>query len=354
MAYTRLPGKKKGFFRKNTLWLGEDHILAVESNHYTENYKRFYFKDLQAFVIRRTNRFTTIIGITTIAMLFFLFILMLGISRHYRGLIIFDGVVLLSLAVILAVHLKRGPTCACHLKMPLAVHELPPLCRLKYVRRVLEKITPMVQKFQGTISVDEIKSRIYENASRSPHPHPTQTDFTPPSRQLKEYSGFVHMIMFGFLLLDGAVSLLWVYSDHPVVNPLNLMIGSVSFILVIAALAKQWGTSLPGMVKGMVVTVLAVECCCCFCIYISIVRQIVQAAKNGRSIAQISQQGMILNMKPANDPLLHGAILCYVIVAAVIGIWGLAAIMIHRSKAGKTAAVFAHNASPAAGGNTES
>jgi hypothetical protein len=31
-----------------SLWLGEDHLLCVDSNGYAETYKRFYFRDVQA------------------------------------------------------------------------------------------------------------------------------------------------------------------------------------------------------------------------------------------------------------------------------------------------------------------
>ena len=39
----------------SNLWLGKDHLLLVESNGYSERYKRFYFKDIQALIIRKTK-----------------------------------------------------------------------------------------------------------------------------------------------------------------------------------------------------------------------------------------------------------------------------------------------------------
>src|SRR4029078_13353826 len=41
----------------SSLWLGKDHLLCIDTNGYTENYKRFYFRDIQAFVIRKTDRY---------------------------------------------------------------------------------------------------------------------------------------------------------------------------------------------------------------------------------------------------------------------------------------------------------
>src|SRR4051794_11160105 len=40
-----------------SLWLGPDHLLCIDSSGYTENYKRFYFRDIQALFIRETNTY---------------------------------------------------------------------------------------------------------------------------------------------------------------------------------------------------------------------------------------------------------------------------------------------------------
>ncbi len=60
--YTRLPGRglRYGGFRLFsraicTLWMGADHLLLVDRTGYTESYKRFYFADIQAIVVRRTS-----------------------------------------------------------------------------------------------------------------------------------------------------------------------------------------------------------------------------------------------------------------------------------------------------------
>src|ERR1051326_4778766 len=41
---------------RSSLWLGPDHLLLVERRGYTEFYKRFFFRDIQAITIRQTNR----------------------------------------------------------------------------------------------------------------------------------------------------------------------------------------------------------------------------------------------------------------------------------------------------------
>src|SRR5438093_13233817 len=49
--YRKLPGARRTPLRKATLWLAGDHILSVDSHRFSEEYKRYYFKDIQAIVV---------------------------------------------------------------------------------------------------------------------------------------------------------------------------------------------------------------------------------------------------------------------------------------------------------------
>jgi hypothetical protein len=49
-----------------SLWLGADHLLFVNSTGYTETYKRFYFRDIQTFVVQNTQRATVVNIVLTI------------------------------------------------------------------------------------------------------------------------------------------------------------------------------------------------------------------------------------------------------------------------------------------------
>src|SRR5687768_16639659 len=58
--YKRIGGRgtrRRQFFTRNTLWVGSDHLLQVEHTGYTEEYKRFYFRDIQAITVQKDNRF---------------------------------------------------------------------------------------------------------------------------------------------------------------------------------------------------------------------------------------------------------------------------------------------------------
>src|SRR5262249_39467939 len=57
IRYKKLPGHRRGFIRGASLWLGPDHVLAVNSLRFREEYKRYYFRDIQALVVARSPRF---------------------------------------------------------------------------------------------------------------------------------------------------------------------------------------------------------------------------------------------------------------------------------------------------------
>ena len=57
MEYRRLPGGGFSFAgMRYRLWLGGDHLLCVSGPGYTEEYRRFYYRDIQAIITRRTAR----------------------------------------------------------------------------------------------------------------------------------------------------------------------------------------------------------------------------------------------------------------------------------------------------------
>lgn len=55
-SYQRLARSRFGLNGSGTLWLGVDHLLVARTLFATEYYRRFYFSDIQGFVVRRTAR----------------------------------------------------------------------------------------------------------------------------------------------------------------------------------------------------------------------------------------------------------------------------------------------------------
>ena len=59
---------------RSSLWLGKDHLLRIDSSGYTENYRRFFLRDIQAVIIRKTIGMqirTLIHGVLALTMMIF-------------------------------------------------------------------------------------------------------------------------------------------------------------------------------------------------------------------------------------------------------------------------------------------
>lgn len=157
------------------LWLGPDHLLSVESDNFRENYKRFYFRDIQAILVQKTDRFrvwTIILGIIMVLMLVFLFLCLPNgqgwTSDAISGVCIF-GFIIAILALILVLHLFSGQTCRTYLRTAVQIEELPSLRRVKRTRHVLAQIRPLIVAAQGgELSSEAISAQMREWTAPAP------------------------------------------------------------------------------------------------------------------------------------------------------------------------------------------
>src|SRR5574341_2110684 len=141
--YRRLPGRRRTFaFTRNSLWLGEDHLLHVINRGYTEEYKRFYYRDIQAVVMRRTRTGAVITLLLGVLNLFFLALVLLGWKRwewEPAGLIAILIPAGFCLFVLL-IYVFRGPTCVCHLRTVVHFESLPSLSRVAQAIKAMQML----------------------------------------------------------------------------------------------------------------------------------------------------------------------------------------------------------------------
>jgi hypothetical protein len=131
---------------RQSLWLGEDHLLSIDSASYSEEYKRFYFRDIQAFFICPTSRRAIWNGILTSLLIMHLLVFgWLGASVTILTIV---GVVL---AIPLVINNLLGPACKVYLRTAVQVEELPSLGRDRRAHRVLERIRPLITAVQGPL-----------------------------------------------------------------------------------------------------------------------------------------------------------------------------------------------------------
>jgi hypothetical protein len=156
-----------------TLWLGRDHLLLVERGGFTENYKRFYFTDIQAVIQRRTSSAAIVSAVSgTLALGFFAWALSVSNLPGRVTLWIVGGLC----AMFCAFELWRGPTCVTHIQTAVQTEQIPSWGRIRAARKCLAEIRPRLEEAQGAIPADVLKAQWLEGlrgGAQTPAPNPT-------------------------------------------------------------------------------------------------------------------------------------------------------------------------------------
>jgi hypothetical protein len=152
--YVKLPGVGHQIGSYTRLYRGADHLLQVSSVTFSESYKRFYFRDIQAFIVVRTNTWIVIIGL-----LLLLALLLTGLavgSGDSVGSIMlgsFAGLLLLLAAIVGL----RGPSCRCLVRTAVQMEKLPSLNRLRHAEKILAELAPLIAAAQGPMPMTEVR-----------------------------------------------------------------------------------------------------------------------------------------------------------------------------------------------------
>ena len=251
--YRKLPGKglrSSGIISPTraycSLWLGADHLLQIDSQSgYTEEYKRFYLRDIQAITLRKTSNW--LVWISVLAALFLIFAAFaLAVEDNVGSAVLW--VIAGVFGLFLAIHLARGSTCECHLKTAVQTEQLPSLKRLRNARKALAIIRPLIEQTQGSFGAEELIRPMNPeispgSAPQSPLIPPHVAPVRPPPL-VRSYKGIIHPLFFGILLFSGLLDGVHIFF-HPVgFVAFEAIVSSVVIVLAVTALAKQHGTDL--------------------------------------------------------------------------------------------------------------
>ena len=127
LTYSRARGIFAVAFQSRlSLWLGLDHLLLVETNGYSETYKRFYFRDIQAIIIRETTRrnIWNAILVLPVVICFVGLIISLFPAPNVGAVIVWSIFAVLFVVPFIINNI-RGATCACQLRTAVQIEELP-------------------------------------------------------------------------------------------------------------------------------------------------------------------------------------------------------------------------------------
>ena len=144
---------------RSNLWLGSDHILCVETEGFSENYRRFYFRDIQAITLRRTRR-ALVLGLITGLLSALLGFSVLAVNDVAGKWVL--GILATVCIIPFAVNLIYGPTCNCELRTAVQTESVPSMGRVRRARRVISRLRPLIAEAQGQLTPEEAALRFRE------------------------------------------------------------------------------------------------------------------------------------------------------------------------------------------------
>ena len=130
---------------RSSIWIGEDHLLNIDSARYSEDYKRFYFRDIQAITIRTTQRrrvWNFVLGLLLMIWLGTVSSTLVNTLENPAIALYAAGPFLLAIALLL--NNVMGPTCATYIRTAVQTEELPSLNRVRRARKFLDFVRPLI------------------------------------------------------------------------------------------------------------------------------------------------------------------------------------------------------------------
>ena len=336
MKYEKIAPKKRGLGKWYTLWLGEDHLLSVQCTGYTEDYSRYYFKDIQAIVSQRSSRGKVINAVCGALSALALLAGANGSDGLHFAADLFGGLFLL----LLLWNVALGPTCICRVRTSLGLELLPALGRVRSVKKLLEKVVPLIRALQGEIASDEIVAlaRLAKDAPAASSSTVAAADSARATEGATvPHHGRLHRVAFLMLMVESGLSLLQFAHNSRTLILLSALACLGFLLLAVAALAKQkvqaitpavrwltWG-GVATMMAGGTVTYF-------FTVFLNIAR-FKDLGKAG------NMQREFLDMYAAIQPAEHRSfaffVLAYALVCGVIGIAAMIALSGDRPGVGR-------------------
>ncbi len=323
-TYSRIPGRRilsLGIVHK--VYAGPDHLLLLSSTSFSETYKRFYYRDIQAVVTRKTWRGAAWNAALAAAAAPFLYFAATGGSAP-SGWTIFSWICALFFLLLLLVNWLRGPTCAAHLRTAVHLVELPTLGRLRSARKAVALLRPRIAEAQGALAPDA-PSLAAANESRDaaapPVPPPVPAAAPPAGGTTR-----AHEFLFYALLADGIVSIV----SYQVRNPWLTLLGAPAFMtataFLIAAMIRQRQRPVhPALRKAVWVTAAywAASIVLGYAVALAVVFRNPAVSQNQWEFIKY-----IASVRPADSPFLKSVHLFGIVCPLTIGMAGLVTLLL--------------------------
>ena len=316
--YKRLPGRgsnTRGSFSigggNSKLYLGGDHLLRVNSNGWTENYRRFYFTDIQALTISLTSR--RLIWNIVHAVLCALFLLWLLDVDNTPGRVTL-AVIAFFFGMFFLINTLRGPTCRARIQTRIGEELLPSLGRLSKTRKVVDLIRPHIQAVQGELNPGEIPGKFAELGNQTAS---IVRRASLPGQN--SYRGAVHTWLVSVLLMEVAAIAVNIFDPGLLAAFLILCTMPAVAVLAVAALVKQGDSHLGTGVKSITWISLAHVVLSFAAGYVMMIFVVIKNPKLGNN-----QMAIFKAMSTLIPLWIHEVYGCIAVFALVLAVAGLA------------------------------
>ena len=153
--YRKVPGRRRGFIFSASLWTDADHLLSVKSARFQEQYKRFYFRDIQAIVITKVPRLVVSTRVVAAAALLLIGVLIVRV----RLPAVADWLWLLLAALTAAwIYISAAQSCTCRLYTAVSREDLPSIYRMWMARKALAELEQRIAQVQGVFTEDRAEA----------------------------------------------------------------------------------------------------------------------------------------------------------------------------------------------------
>jgi hypothetical protein len=299
----------------------------VDSNGFSEDYKRFYFSDIQAIITRRTRR-----GATWSIVLALMFTCSFGgaLFLEVESVRIPFWILSGAFLAFLLVNIFRGPTCVCHIMTAVQEDELPSLNRLRVARKVIEMLRFAIERVQGRVNPEEVNIDQNEetlHASRATHP------LRPPharGHEIRHDAGTTHMVAFALILLGGFLTGIELLYHSAVIIGVSFGLTLLYSICIIIALVKQHESDIPGTVRRITWASLGFLCVSYLLGYVLMVTTLMTRMPE-KMVTQWDMYRVVLDLSPRDSPLVMGVYAFAAACSLVLGALGLVRVKRHRN-----------------------
>lgn len=238
--YMRLPGRG-GSFYKQSLWLGSDHLLSVMNRGYSEDYKRFYYRDVRAIQIRRTSAYSVINVVFGAFLTICVVVQFLGAFfwGWTEGAQVSFAICTGLFAALCLVNVLLGPTCAVHLYTAVHNESMPSLNRLRSANKATQLLRAKVESVQGALTREHLlqKAGLLDSAAFA-----AAADAALPAdghSPMETYNGNFHWSLFALLLFNSMLTTVGAFYRDPVLQIVNTVVYLAMGICMIGALIRQ-------------------------------------------------------------------------------------------------------------------